>query len=220
MERETKDSIILDFFSGSGTTAHAVMQLNAEDGGTRRYICVQLPEETDEKSEARKAGFATIADIAKERIRRAGRQIREQHPEKNVDTGFKVFKLAESAFRTWHNPEQQDDETLKKQLALHIDPVRTDAQVLNMAYELMLRLGLKLTCPIAEENGAFWVKDEDSGKHTALLLDHADAALIEAVIARRLGKVVALDKLFDGNDALKANTVLQMRDAGIVFECV
>ena len=220
MERETKDSIILDFFSGSGTTAHAVMQLNAEDGGKRRYICVQLPEETDEKSEARKAGYLNIADIAKERIRRAGRQIREQHPEKTVDTGFKVFKLAESAFRTWHNPEQQDDETLKKQLALHIDPVRTDAQVLNMAYELMLRLGLKLTCPIAEENGVFWVKDEDSGKHTALLLDRADADLIEAVIARRPGKIVALDRLFDGNDALKANTVLQMRDAGIVFECV
>uniref|UniRef100_UPI0035A06143 site-specific DNA-methyltransferase n=1 Tax=Neisseria weixii TaxID=1853276 RepID=UPI0035A06143 len=121
------NDLILDFFSGSGTTAHAVMQLNAEDGGNRRYICVQLAEETDENSEARKAGFANIAEIAKERIRRAGAQIRrsgidarQNMPSENsdtaagavsgidarptVDTGFKVFKLTESHFKQWRRP--------------------------------------------------------------------------------------------------------------------
>ncbi|MBQ9183095.1 MAG: site-specific DNA-methyltransferase [Neisseriaceae bacterium] len=95
------NDIILDFFSGSGTTAHAVMQLNAEDGGNRRFICVQLPEETDEKSEAAKAGFQNIAEIAKERIRRAGAKIKAENPNQNIDTGFKVFKLSESHFKQW-----------------------------------------------------------------------------------------------------------------------
>ncbi|VEF01479.1 type iii restriction-modification system methyltransferase [Neisseria canis] len=213
------NDLILDFFSGSGTTAHAVMQLNAEDGGNRRYICVQLPEETDEKSEARKAGFDTIADIAKERIRRAGRQIREQHPEKTVDTGFKVFKLAESHFKPWR-PSENGSDGLEAQLAMFIDPVAEHAEPLNMAYELMLRLGLKLTCPLHISDGVYWVEDEDTGKRTALLLTCADEHLIDAVIAENPAKVVALDRLFDGNDSLKSNTVLQMRDAGIIFECV
>ncbi|VEJ52002.1 site-specific DNA-methyltransferase [Neisseria weaveri] len=211
--------LILDFFSGSGTTAHAVMQLNAEDDGNRRYICVQLPEETDEKSEARKASFDTIAEIAKERIRRAGRQICEQHPEKTVDTGFKVFKLAESHFKP-RRPSENGSDGLEAQLAMFIDPVAEHVEPLNMAYELMLRLGLKLTCPLHVSDGVYWAEDEDTGKRTALLLTRADEALIDTVIAENPAKVVALDHLFDGNDALKSNTVLQMRDAGIVFECV
>ncbi|MDO5073406.1 MAG: site-specific DNA-methyltransferase, partial [Neisseria animaloris] len=213
------NDLILDFFSGSGTIAHAVMQLNAEDGGNRRYICVQLPEETDEKSEARKAGFDTIAEIAKERIRRAGRQIREQYPEKTVDTGFKVFKLAKSHFKPWR-PSENGSDGLEAQLAMFIDPIAEHAEPLNMAYELMLRLGLKLTCPLHVSDGVYWAEDEDTGKHTALLLTRADEALIDTVIAENPAKVVALDRLFDGNDSLKSNTVLQMRDAGIVFECV
>ncbi|HNY45269.1 MAG TPA: site-specific DNA-methyltransferase, partial [Bacteroidales bacterium] len=118
-----QDDIVLDFFAGSATTAHAVMQLNKEDGGNRRYILVQIPEICDEKSEAFKAGYSTIADIAKERIRRAGQKIHEQMEEENrkrkmqldfndgknkpinIDTGFKVFRLAESNFKQWRQPE-------------------------------------------------------------------------------------------------------------------
>ena len=114
-----KNSLILDFFSGSGTTAHAVMQLNAEDGGNRRYICVQLPEETDEKSEAAKAGFQNIAEIAKERIRRAGAKIKNENPDKSIDTGFKVFKLAQSHFKQWQG-------SLKN--IRHSDPERSDGE--------------------------------------------------------------------------------------------
>lgn len=95
---QDKNSIILDFFSGSATTAHAVMQLNAEDGGNRKFIMVQLPEKTDEKSEAFKAGYKNICEIGKERIRRAGKKIKEENPNaESLDTGFRVFKLADSA---------------------------------------------------------------------------------------------------------------------------
>ncbi|MGF6147427.1 putative methyltransferase [Kingella potus] len=219
------DDLILDFFSGSGTTAHAVMQLNAEDGGNRRYICIQLPEETDEKSEARKAGFDTIAEIAKERIRRAGGQISGSLKSgQSVDTGFKVFKLAQSSFKPWRQPAGGAD-GLMEQLEMYIDPVQPDARPEDMAYELMLRLGLKLSCPVRRENGVFWVQDEDTGRATALLTGLADGtrldeALIDQVIGRNPAKVAVLDRLFDGNDALKTNTVLQMRDAGITFLCV
>ena len=213
------NDLILDFFSGSGTTAHAVMQLNAEDGGKRRYLCVQLPEETDEKFEARKAGFATIAEIAKERIRRAGKQISGSlKGGQSVDTGFKVFKLSESSFKQWRQPENGAD--LEQQLRLAIDSVAEHASPENMVYELMLRLGCKLTSPVAHENGVYWITDEDTGKRIALLLEAANQTLIDDVIAAAPAKVVALDKWFDGNDALKSNTVLQMKDAGIVFECV
>ena len=88
-----KDSIILDFFSGSATTANAVMQLNAEDGGNRKFIMVQLPEETNEKSEAYKAGYKNICEIGKERIRRAGAKIHEDRPDTVFDDGFKVYKI-------------------------------------------------------------------------------------------------------------------------------
>lgn len=88
-----KDDLVLDFFSGSGTTGHAAMDLNAEDGGKRQYICVQLDEKTDEKSEARKAGYDTIDQITAERLRRAGEKIKSEHPEADIDTGFRVFRV-------------------------------------------------------------------------------------------------------------------------------
>ena len=213
------NDLILDFFSGSGTTAHAVMQLNAEDGGNRRYLCVQLSEETDEKSEARKAGFDTIAEIAKERIRRAGKQISGSLKDgQRVDTGFKVFKLSESSFKQWRQPENIAD--LGTTMEMFVNAVQDNAAPENMVYELMLRLGCKLTSAVEHKNGVYWVTDEDTGKRIALLLEAANQTLIDDVIAAAPAKVVALDKWFDGNDALKSNTVLQMKDAGIVFECV
>lgn len=215
------DGIILDFFSGSGTTAHAVMQLNAEDGGCRRFICVQLPEETDEKSEARKAGFDTIAEIAKERIRRAGRQVSDGlQSGQNVDTGFKVFKLAESGFKQWRRPGQADTEALQGELSLNIDSVLSETPSENLLCELMLRLGLKLTCKVSLSDGVYFVEDEDTGGLYAFLLERVNQDLIDAVLAKHPVKAVVLDRLFDGDDALKGNTVLQMKDAGVMFECV
>ena len=215
------DGLVLDFFSGSGTTAHAVMQLNAEDGGSRRFICVQLPEKTDEKSEARKAGFNTIAEIAKERIRRAGRQISDGLQDgSEIDTGFKVFKLAESGFKQWRQPADTDAESLQGELLLNIDSVLSETPSENLLYELMLRMGLKLTCKVSFSDDVYWVEDGDTGGLYAFLLERVDQGLIDAVLAKHPVKVAALDRLFEGDDALKSNTVLQMKDAGVMFECV
>ena len=207
------NEIIVDFFSGSGTTAHAVMQLNAEDNGNRRFICVQLPEVTNEKSEAFKAGFKNIAEISKERIRRAGKQITENHPDKQIDTGFKAFKLTDSHFKQWQSPSA---ENLAQQIELFVDPVRKEATPDAMLYEILLRLGLKLTAKVRSENQMFWVSDE-SGQQFALLLETLSADLLDQVISAQPKKVVTLDSLFNGDDALKKNAELQMNDAGIAF---
>ncbi|ASE07052.1 DNA methyltransferase [[Haemophilus] ducreyi] len=210
--------LILDFFAGSGSTAHAVMQLNAEDGGNRRYICVQLPEQTDEKSEAFKAGFSTIAEIAKERIRRAGKKIKEEHPESHIDTGFKVFKLAESNFKQWQAPKTNEVENIATQLAMFQDIVEPTATVENMAYELALRLGFQLTDSIEFADQVVWLNDKTGKRKTALLLAQYHNEMLNCIIGAQPQKVFALDKVFNGNDDLKANLALQLKDAGIAFE--
>lgn len=232
------NALILDFFSGSGTTAHAMMQLNAEDGGNRRYICVQLPEETDENSEARKAGFANIAEIAKERIRRAGAQIRRSgidarqngQPENNdvsginarptVDTGFKVFKLTESHFKQWRRPlsGSLNDQQQLALLEEFQNIVHENAGVENMAYELMLRLGFELTDSIEFADHVVWLNNAAQTRKTALLLDTVNQAVLDEVRAQSPKKVFVLDKAFAGDDALKTNAALQFKDADIDFE--
>jgi len=146
----TDDDIILDFFSGSSTTAHAVMQLNAEDSGNRKFIMVQLPETTDEKSDAYKAGYTTICEIGKERIRRAGEKIKEENKDKenieNLDIGFKVFKLDTSNIRKW----QPDYDNLEQSLLEYVDNYVEGRTELDVVYEIMLKYGLDLTYPVDE----------------------------------------------------------------------
>ena len=142
-----KDSIILDFFSGSGTTAHAVMQLNAEDGGNRKYIMVQLPEETPEDSEARKAGYNTIPDIAKERIRRAGKKIKEESPltTQDLDTGFRVLKLDSTNMQDiYYSPKDISQADLFSQ----VDNVKPDRTGEDLLFQVMLELGATLDSKI------------------------------------------------------------------------
>lgn len=145
------NDIILDFFSGSGTTAHAVMQLNAEDGGNRQFICVQLPELCDEKSEAFKAGYFNICEIGKERIRRAGQKLSENsngqlslEEKKPVDVGFKVFKLDTSNLAKWDSTPTEDADELTQRLFTMNDTVKTDRTDLDVVYEVMLKLGIPL----------------------------------------------------------------------------
>lgn len=157
------DDIILDFFSGSATTAHAVMQLNAEDGGNRQFIMVQLPEVCDEKSEAYKAGYKNICEIGKERIRRAGKKILEENNQmtledkEQLDIGFKVFKLDSSNLKTWDNTpvtaEQMD--LLYERMNNMIHRVKSDRSDLDMVCEIMLKLGIPLTYSVTpvEING-------------------------------------------------------------------
>lgn len=144
-----KDEIVLDFFSGSGTTADAIMQLNAKDGGNRKHIQVQLPEPTEEKSEAFKAGYKTIAEIGKERIRRAAAKIKGEHPDKakDLDLGFKVFKLDTSNIKAWDgNPDNLDNSLFDAQ-----DNIKTDRTEHDVLYEILLKYGLDLTLPIEEK---------------------------------------------------------------------
>ena len=206
--------MILDFFAGSGTTLQAVMELNSQDTiHNRKFICVQLPEQTDKDSDAFKSGFRTISEITKERIRRAGKKIAENHPDKQLDIGFKVFKLTDSHFKQWQSPSA---ENLAQQIELFVDPVRKEATPDAMLYEILLRLGLKLTAKVRSKNQVFWVSDE-GGQQFALLLETLSADLLDQVISAQPKKVVTLDSLFNGDDALKKNAELQMNDAGIAF---
>ena len=139
---------ILDFFSGSATTAHAVMQLNAEDGGHRKFIMVQLPEKTDEKSEAYKAGYKNICEIGKERIRRAGRKIKEDAgltAPADLDIGFRCLRLDESNMKpVYYTPEK----TQQQDLFSLVDNVKPDRTPEDLLFQVMLDLGVLLSSPI------------------------------------------------------------------------
>ena len=140
---------ILDFFSGSATTAHAVMQLNAEDGGKRKFIMVQLPEETDEKSEAYKAGYQNICEIGKERIRRAGKKIKDENPlnTQNLDTGFRVLKCDTSNMKdVYYSPSDFD----RNLLDLMADNIKEDRTPEDLLFQVMLDLGVELSSKIEE----------------------------------------------------------------------
>ena len=144
-----KDAIVLDFFSGSATTAHAVMQLNAEDGGNRKFIMVQLPEETDTKSEAYKAGYKNICEIGKERIRRAGRKIKDESPltTQNLDTGFRVLKLDSSNMKDVYYTPADYEISMFDTLA---DNIKEDRTPEDLLFQVMLDLGVLLSSKIEE----------------------------------------------------------------------
>jgi adenine-specific DNA-methyltransferase len=133
-----EDDIVLDFFAGSGTTAQAVLELNAKDSGNRKFILVQLPEPTERKD------FPTIAEITKERTRRVGKKIREENSMFAGDLGFRVFKLASSNIQAW----EPDRERLAETLAASVDHLKTDRTESDILFELLLKLGLDLTVPI------------------------------------------------------------------------
>ena len=141
------DDLILDFFSGSATTAHAVMKLNAEDGGKRKFIMVQLPEVTDEKSEARKAGYSNICEIGKERIRRAGKRIKEEAglQGQDLDTGFRVLKLDSSNMEdVFYTPDKFEPSLLDSL----VDNIKADRSGEDLLFQVMLDLGIKLSAKI------------------------------------------------------------------------
>jgi adenine-specific DNA-methyltransferase len=281
----SKDDIVLDFFGGSGTTAQAVLELNKEDGGNRKFILVQMPEKCDENSEAYKAGYKTIADIAKERIRRVvGKIEKENTPHPNPlpqgerglfpppltgggegkggskhDLGFKVFKLSPSSFKIWRGSEIDSEEKLTQQLDAFTNPTRPGAEKQNMLYELILKAGYELTSPVqyitqnhpspqsspAEGRGDLKVQSSPTERRGGLrvpsplagegqgegyysinnneliiALDAMNEKLVKQIITAKPQKVITLDSLFTGNDQLKTNTVLQMRDAGIDFKTI
>ncbi len=222
VSKKVSEDIILDFFAGSGTMAQAILDLNQEDGGNRKFILVQLPEVCDESSEAFKAGYKTIADITQERIRRVIKKIEKEKAAKpdmfdngKLDLGFKSFKLSPSNFKIWRGNDITE-ENLVAQLDAFANPVREESQPNNMLYELMLKAGYTLTEKVAFKENYYAVKDGE----LVIALQAINQAMVDAIIASNPKKVIMLDHLFKSNDQLKTNTALQMSDAGIDFKTI
>jgi adenine-specific DNA-methyltransferase len=250
LQMGANEGIVLDFFAGSGSTAHAVMDLNASDGGNRKYICVQLPELCDASSEAYKAGYKSIVEISKERLRRANKKIQEEINSeinkieaeivklqselptdenkaeieslkntivqlKNQDLGFKVFKLSPSNFKVWRGDEITE-ENLVTQLDAFNNPVKAESKNENMLYELLIKAGYLIADKVEAKEEYFSIKDGEM----IIALEEMNPQIIDTIIKAQPKKVITLDNLFTGNDQLKTNTVLQMKDAGIDFKTI
>lgn len=229
------NDIILDFFSGSATTAHAVMQLNAEDEGNRKYICVQIPEPTPEDSEARKAGYTTIPEIAKERIRRAGKKIVEEQKAKSkegglfaeeskkLDIGFKVFKLDSSNINAWDsNPDN-----LETALNNSLFNIKDDRSEDDLLYEILIKYGIELTETINRHTiDGKTVYEMGAGSLIVCLADNLSSAVAEGIgklyeEVRPEGlegncRVVFKDSGFGGSDEVKTNSMLILKQHGIL----
>ena len=231
-----KDSLILDFFSGSATTAHAVMQLNAEDGGNRKYICVQIPEPTPEDSEARKAGYTTIPEIAKERIRRAGRKIVEEQKakaekegglfadkdEKKLDIGFKVFKLDSSNINAWNS----DPDNLETSLNSSLFNIKTERSEDDLLYEILIKYGIELTEKINSHTiDGKTVYETGAGSLIVCLAESLSTAVADGIgkLYKEVSpegidgncRVVFKEAGFNGSDEVKTNTLLILKQHGI-----
>lgn len=242
-----KDALILDFFSGSATTAHAVMQLNAEDGGNRKFIMVQLPELCDEKSEAYKAGYKNICEIGKERIRRAGQKIlkefsdnaeitmqnAEMKDEENIsalltlhsalDTGFKVFKLDTSNLKLWDSTPITGDNQLDiftERMNAMLDSIKDDRSDMDVVYEVMLKMGVPLDIPVQHIaiNGKIVYIIGDFLLMVALY-DDITAEDIEAMAAYAPAKIICAESSFKDDSAL-SNAHYILRDKQIELKLV
>jgi adenine-specific DNA-methyltransferase len=213
-KKSIENDIILDFFSGSSTTAHSVMQLNAEDRGNRRFIMVQIPEVKDKKSEAYKAGYKNICEIGKERIRRAGEKIKEENKSKegieDLDIGFKVFKLDSSNINKWDSNFNKDLET---NLLSSIENIKKDRTEEDVLYEILLKYGIDLNMPIDEE----LIKGKKVfsigfGAILACLDDEITLDVVEGIgklkekLQPETCRVVFMDNGFD-TDSVKTNAI-------------
>ena len=196
--------VILDFFSGSATTAHAVMQLNAEDGGNRKFIMVQLPEETAEDSEAFKAGYKNICEIGKERIRRAGKKIKEESPltTQDLDTGFRVFRVDESNFE---DVERTPKEYHQDQLDLFLNNVKSDRTDLDLLFGCMLDWGVQLSLPMSsEEVDGKMIYTVNDGDLVACFAEKVTDSVVRAMADKQPLRVIFRDSCF-AQDADKIN---------------
>jgi adenine-specific DNA-methyltransferase len=212
------DDVVLDFFAGSGTTAHAVLDLNKQDGGNRKFILVQLPEPTERED------YPTIADITKERVRRAITKLNGEDAGKldlegkqKQDRGFRVFKLAESNFNPWYADVAHETSALEEQLELHVDHIRPGRRSEDLLYEILLKSGFELTTPVEALQLAGTTVYSVAGGALLVCLERAlTLDLIRAVADRAPERVVCLDEGFAGNDQLKANAVQIFKTQGVI----
>ena len=229
--------IVLDFFSGSATTAHAVMQLNAEDGGNRRFIMVQLPEVTDEKSEAYKAGYKNICEIGKERIRRAGAKILEgqngqiaiDDSEKSpLDIGFRVFKLDSSNLKQWDDsPISGEDAIAQLEIRIKgmLDIIKPDRSELDIVYEIMLKLGQELTKPVIPldiSGKTVFGVGTGEGNEVKFIVCFAPGITpedAEVMAEYAPGRIIFANACFNNSEE-KTNVKLTLKDKGIAMKAL
>lgn len=229
------DSIILDFFSGSATTAHAIMQLNAEDGGNRKYIMVQLPETTEENTEAIEAGYKNICEIGKERIRRAGKKILEDQKmkvekegglfaeePKKLDIGFKVFKLDSSNINAWDS----DPNNLQSALSKSLFNIKENRSEDDLLYEILIKYGIELTEKInCRTIAGKTVYEMGAGSLIVCLADNLTSEVADGIgkLFKEVSpegveikcQVVFKDAGFNSSDEMKTNTMLILKQHGI-----
>lgn len=213
----TRDGLILDFFAGSGTTAHAALDLYRHDRGNRKFILIQLPEPTGRED------YSTIAEITKERVRRAIRELDDEDAGMldleggtKPDRGFRAFKLAESNFTTWEADQSKDAEGLARQLELHVEHIRSGRTADDLLYEILLKSGFPLTTPVETLDLAGMTVYSVAGGALVICLERAlTLELIRAMAEKKPERVVCLDQGFAGNDQLKANAVQIFKTKGV-----
>jgi len=211
-----KGDVVLDFFAGSGTTAHGVLQLNKRDSGSRKFILVQLPEPTG------RSDYSTIAEITKERVRRVIKKLNGDDAgnlgldAKREDRGFRAFRLDESNFRPWNAETPKDTEVLAKQLELHVAHIREGRTSDDLLYEILLKSGFSLTTPVeALQLAGKAVYSVADGALLVCLDRELTLELIRAMAENKPERIVCLDEGFAGNDQLKANAVQIFKTKGI-----
>jgi len=229
--KESND-IVLDFFAGASTTAHAVLGLNKQDNGNRRFILVQLPETLSPSDKNQKLGAEfcdsigkprNIAEIAKERVRRVIRKLNDEDKGKldlndasQQDRGFRVFKLAESNFMPWNAEVPHEAPALERQLEMHVDHIREGRTADDILYEILLKSGFPLTTPVETITLAGLTVHSVAGGALFICLERAlTLELIRAMAEQKPERVVCLDEGFAGNDQLKANAVQIFKTKGV-----
>lgn len=216
----SSDSIVLDFFAGSGSTAHSVMAMNAKDGGNRRFIAVQLPEPTD--ADAKRAGFTTIADVSRARIAAAGQKIQAETSDRSVDTGFRSYKLSDTNFAKWRLSSDVEEDALQQHLLSLRDSATDDATADDLLTEILLKQGYSLTEAIspAEVGGldVRLVRDHDGDVAVlAYLNEHVKPTLeqLRALVDESPTRIIVLEDAFQGDDELKTNLAQLCKSKGI-----
>lgn len=230
------DSVVLDFFAGSGSTAHAVILKNLSEngGGNRQFILTQLPEPIDHEDKDQAEGFAfckehnlepTISSITKERVRRVIKKLEAEQAgklqlEAKPDLGFRVYKLAESNFKPW-DASVREPEALVQQMQLHVHHVLEGRSEQDLLAEVMLKSGFMLTAPVEEVMlDGVRAYDVNHGELLVCLSDALTHDALKAMAARQPQRAVCLDSGFQGNDQLKANAVQLFKAKGVVFRTV
>lgn len=218
-----EDCLVLDFFAGSSPTAHAVLELNAQDGGNRQCISVQLPEAIEDGSEALRAGFRTIADIGRERIRRVIQSIHQSSDlasQTSDSLGFKSFLLTPSNFKQWRGDGIDTPEQLAEQIQMFAKSEKDGAMVEHILYELLLKFGQELTTPVETLDVAGGKVFAIHQRKMLFVLEAFTEAMIQPVVDMKPREIIVIDGVFHDSDPLKSNLDLQCRDAGIKFTCI